>query len=74
MREEVEKILTEEVRPMLSLHGGGVELVEVTEDNVVKVKLTGGCGGCPAAQLTISQVVESAIKAKLPQIKKVEAV
>lgn len=74
MREEIEKILAEEVRPMLSMHGGGVELVEVTLDNTVKVKLTGGCCGCPSAQATLTQVVESAIKSKIPQVKKVEAI
>ncbi|MBU4140883.1 MAG: NifU family protein, partial [Candidatus Omnitrophica bacterium] len=72
MREEVEKVLAEEVRPMLSMHGGGVDLVEVTEDGIVKVRLTGGCGGCPSAQMTLTGVVESAIKAKVPEIKKVE--
>lgn len=74
MRDEIEKVLAEEVRPMLSMHGGGVELVEVTEDGTVKVRLTGGCCGCPSSQATITQVVESALKAKFPQVNKVEAV
>ena len=74
MRERVEKVLAEEVRPMLSSHGGSVELVEVTEDGVVKVKLTGGCAGCPGAQMTITQVVEASVRARVPEIKKVEAV
>ena len=74
MRDEIEKVLNEEVRPMLSMHGGGVKLVEVTDDGTVKVKLTGGCCGCPSAQATITQVVESALKSKVPQVKKVEAV
>ncbi len=74
MREAIEKVLQEEVRPMLSMHGGGVDLVEVTEEGVVKVRLTGGCAGCPSAQMTLVDVVEKAIKAKLPQVKKVEAV
>ena len=74
MREEIEKVLTEEVRPLLSTHGGGVDLVEVTQDGTVKVRLTGGCCGCPSAQTTLVSVVESAIKAKVAQVKKVEAV
>lgn len=74
MREEVEKVLKEEISPMLATHGGGVELVDVTEDGVVKVKLTGGCCGCSSAQMTLTGVVEQAIKAKVPQVKKVEAV
>ncbi|MEA3369175.1 MAG: NifU family protein [Candidatus Ratteibacteria bacterium] len=74
MHEEVEKVLNEEVRPMLSMHGGNVELVETGEDGIVKVRLTGGCAGCPSAQITLVSVVEAAIKSKVPQVKKVEAV
>ena len=74
MREAIEKVLTEEVRPMLSMHGGGVELVDVSEDGIVKVRLTGGCCGCPSAQTTITQLIETAVKAKVPQVKKIEAV
>lgn len=74
MRDQVEKILTDEVGPMLATHGGGIELVEVTDDGTVKVRLTGGCCGCPSASATLTQVVENAIKSKVPQVKKVEAV
>ena len=74
MREKIEKVLDEDVRPFLQSHGGDVELVEVSEDGVVKVKLTGGCAGCPMAWLTITGLVERAIKVKIPEIKKVEAV
>lgn len=74
MKEKVRKVLEEEVNPMLATHGGGVELVEVTSDGIVKVRLSGGCAGCPGAKMTLSGIVESAIKAKVPQIKGVEAV
>jgi len=74
MQEEIKKVLDEEVRPMLSMHGGDVELVEVTDDGIVKVRLTGGCASCPAAQITLISVVEKAIKSKVPGVKKVEAV
>lgn len=74
MKKEVEKVLKEEVQPMLSAHGGGVSLIDVTADGVVKVRLTGGCCGCPSSQMTLRSVVEKAIKAKVPQVKKVEAV
>ena len=74
MHDRIEKVLAEEVRPMLSVHGGSVELVEITEEDVVRVRLTGGCAGCPAAQITLVSVVENAIKSKVPQVKKVEAV
>lgn len=72
MRDKIEKVLNEDVRPMLSMHGGGVELIDVTAEGVVKVKLSGGCAGCPGAQMTIANIVESALKSKIPQIKKVE--
>ncbi len=74
MREKIEKILREKVKPFLASEGGSVKLIEVTEDNVVRVRLTGACGGCPMAQLTLKNVVEKAIKSKIPQIKRVEAV
>ena len=74
MRDEIEKVLAEEVRPKLSMHGGGVELVDVTEDGTVKVRLTGGCCGCPSASVTITQMVEGALKAKVSGVNKVEAV
>jgi Fe-S cluster biogenesis protein NfuA len=74
MRDQIEKVLAEDIRPMLASHGGGVELVDVTDEGTVKVRLTGGCCGCPSAAATLNQVVEGAIKAKVPQVKKVEAV
>lgn len=74
MRERIEKILEEKVRPFLAMEGGNVKLVEVTEDNVVKVKLTGACRGCPMAQLTLKSLVENILKSHIPQIQRVEAV
>ncbi|MBL7081570.1 MAG: NifU family protein [Candidatus Omnitrophica bacterium] len=74
MKEEIKKVLVEEVRPMLSMHGGDIELIDVTDEGVVKVRLKGGCAGCPAAQMTLVGIVESTIKSKFPQVKKVEAV
>jgi len=74
MRAEVEKILNEEVKPMLAMHGGGVELVDVTEDGTVKVKLTGGCASCLSAQATLKGIIANTIQSKVPQVKKVEAV
>ena len=73
MREKVEKALNK-IRPLLQADGGDVELVEVTKDNVVKVKLTGTCGGCPMAQMTLKAGIERVLKEELPDIKSVEAV
>ena len=71
MQDKIEQVLNDEVRPALALHGGNVELVEITADNVVKVKLTGACVGCPMAQMTILTIVERAIKAQIPEVKQV---
>ncbi len=72
MRDRIEKVLEEKVKPMLAMDGGSVELVEITEDNVVKVKLTGACCGCPMAQQTFITVIQNAIKSQVPEVKKVE--
>lgn len=73
MRERVEEILNL-IRPSLQADGGDVELVDVTEDGIVKVKLTGACGGCPFATLTLKEGIERAIKEEIPEVKEVIAV
>ncbi|MCK4820925.1 NifU family protein [bacterium] len=73
LRERVESALNE-VRPSLQADGGNVELVDVTDDGVVKVKLQGACAGCPMSQLTLSQGIERHLKNAVPEVKKVEAV
>ena len=70
---QVEQALNE-VRPSLQADGGDVELIEVTEDGVVKVKLQGACAGCPMSQMTLSQGIERYLKKQVPDIQKVEAV
>ena len=73
MRERVEAVL-KEIRPMLQADGGDVELVEVSEDGVVRVKLTGTCGGCPMSQITLSRGIESRLKESVPEVSRVESV
>jgi Fe-S cluster biogenesis protein NfuA len=73
-REQVEKILADEIAPRLAMDGGGIQLVEVTKDNVVKVRLRGACSGCPGARMTLQMGVERILKEALPEIKSVEAV
>ncbi|MFC1803856.1 NifU family protein [Thermoproteota archaeon] len=73
MKEEVQAALND-VRPHLQVDGGDVELIDVTDDGVVKVKLTGACAGCPMSQMTLKWGVENYLKKKLPDIKSVEAV
>ena len=72
MRERVEKAL-EKVRPMLQADGGNVELVEVTADGIVKLKLTGTCGCCPMSSMTLKMGIEKIIKQDVPEVKEVIA-
>jgi Fe-S cluster biogenesis protein NfuA len=67
MKEEVEKVL-EMVRPGLQADGGNVELVEVTDDGIVKVRLTGACGSCPMSTMTLKMGIERAVKEKVPGV------
>ena len=71
MRERIEKAL-ETIRPALQRDGGDIELVDVV-DGVVKVRLTGACGGCPMSQMTLKMGVEKALKQQVPEVKRVEA-
>ena len=73
MREQVEKSL-ETIRPALQADGGDIELVEVTDDGVVKVRLQGACKGCPMSQMTLTMGVERRLKEDVPEVKKVVAV
>jgi len=73
MKEQVEAAL-EKVRPVLQRDGGDVELVEVTEDGIVKVRLQGACQGCPMAQMTLQMGIERAVKELVPDVKAVQAV
>ncbi len=73
MREKVEAALNK-IRPMLQADGGNVELVDVSPDGVVKVKLKGACGGCPMSQMTLKAGIEKTIKEDVPEIKEVISV
>jgi Fe-S cluster biogenesis protein NfuA len=72
MKEEVEAVINE-IRPLLQGDGGDIELVGI-EDKVVKVRLRGACAGCPGAQMTLKMAVERRIKARVPEIERVESV
>ncbi|HFC97571.1 MAG TPA: NifU family protein [Thermosulfurimonas dismutans] len=73
MREAVEAALAK-VRPMLQADGGDVELVDITEEGVVKVRLRGACGTCPMSQMTLKMGIERYLKKEVPEVKAVEAV
>jgi len=72
-KEDVIKAL-DQIRPQLNADGGDVKLIETTDDGIVKVKLTGACGGCPMAQMTLKQGIERVLKEAIPEIKEVVAV
>jgi Fe-S cluster biogenesis protein NfuA len=70
LKESVETAL-EEIRPALKADGGDVELIEVTEAGVVKVKLTGACHGCPMGLQTLKMGIEAHLKKKVPEVSEV---
>lgn len=73
MRDRVLKVL-EEIKPLLQRDGGNVELVEVTDEGVVKVRLTGACGNCPMSTYTLRMAIEKRMKESIPEVKAVEQV
>jgi len=68
------KAAIETIRPYLIADGGDVNLVEITDDLIVKVKLTGACDGCPFSLMTLRAGIEQAIRRKLPELKELVAV
>ena len=71
--QKVEKAL-QTIRPYLKADGGDVELVQVTNEGIVEVKLTGACSDCPMSQMTLRAGVERALIREVPGIRRVEAV
>jgi len=72
MKEKIQAAL-EQVRPVLLADGGDVQLVDV-KDGVVTVKLTGACGDCPMATMTLKGGIERVLKEQVPEVKEVVAV
>ena len=73
MKEKVEAAINK-IRPMLQADGGNVELVSVSHEGVVQVRLQGACAGCPMSQMTLKNGIEKIIKKEVPEVKAVEAV
>jgi len=73
MEERVQAAL-DKIRPALQADGGDVELVEVCDDGVVKVRLVGACRGCPMSQMTLANGVERVLKEEIPEVTRVEPV
>jgi len=73
MKAKVKEIL-EEIRPSLQADGGDLELVEITDDGIVKVRLTGACGTCPFSIMTLKGGIERILKKEVPEVKEVQSV
>ncbi|MDO8585646.1 MAG: NifU family protein [Armatimonadota bacterium] len=73
LRQRVEDAL-DLIRPALQADGGDVELVEVGEDGIVRVRLQGACGGCPMATITLQMGIERTLKQEVPEVTAVESV
>jgi Fe-S cluster biogenesis protein NfuA len=71
MKERVQKVI-DEIRPNLQADGGDIDLVDVTPDGVVKVKLRGACHGCPGAAMTLKMGVERLLKERIPEVTGIE--
>jgi Fe-S cluster biogenesis protein NfuA len=71
--ERVKKAL-DGVRPYLQSDGGDIELVEITPENIVKIRLTGACHGCPYSMMTLKAGVEKALMREVPEIREVVSV
>lgn len=70
LREKVERAI-QDVRPSLQADGGDIELVNVTDDGKVTVRLKGACNGCPMAQMTLKDGVERYLKKAVPEVQSV---
>ena len=73
IKERVDLAL-DEIRNILAMDGGGIDLVEITDDMTAKVRLMGHCAGCMGARMTMSGIVESILQDEVPEIKAVEAI
>ena len=74
MLEKRVKNILEQIRPYLQADGGDVNFVELTDDMVVMVELTGACGSCPYSTMTLKNGIESVMKKSIPEIKSVEQI
>ena len=70
IKERVEEVL-EQIRPTLIADGGNVELVDVSDDGLVKVQLVGACGSCPFSLMTLKNGIEARLKELIPEVREV---
>ncbi|HCC68362.1 MAG TPA: hypothetical protein DEP99_00525 [Nitrospiraceae bacterium] len=72
-KERVEEVLSK-IRPLLQRDGGDVQLVEVQDSGVVKLRLVGACAGCPMSTMTLKNAIEATLKREIPEVISVESV
>ncbi len=73
LNQKVQNVI-DQVRPYLQADGGDINFIEVTDDNVVNVELTGACGACPFSTMTLKNGVEATLRKVIPEIKEVVAI
>jgi len=73
MQDRVQQAL-DEIRPAIQMDGGDVELVGITDQNIVQLRLVGACHGCPMSMLTLQAGIERVVRARVPEIQGVEAI
>ncbi len=74
LRARIEAVLDELVRPGLQADGGDVEVVGIDADRIVQVRMRGACVGCPSSTITMTMGIEAAVKARVPEVRFLEAV
>jgi Fe-S cluster biogenesis protein NfuA len=70
---EVERII-DLIRPSIQDDGGDVELVDITDEGIVKIRLHGACVGCPSSQMTLQMGIEKNLRQRVPGVAGVEQV
>jgi Fe-S cluster biogenesis protein NfuA len=73
MKDQIQKEI-DNIRPNLQADGGDVELIDVSEDGIVTVKLLGACHGCPMSQMTLKMGIERRLKNIIPEVKEVVSI
>jgi len=73
IKQQVQEVL-DTVRPALQADGGDVEMVDVTAEGIVQLRLQGHCRGCPMSQMTLAMVIERTLKEQIPEVERVVAV
>lgn len=68
MYRTIENVIETEIRPQLQAHGGDIELLGVSDDGTVRIRLIGQCAACPASHLTLENLIEAVLKEKVPGV------